>query len=95
MAKSNNEDDGGWDEFERWAKEPDETCSSNAGKPLSASEQVALIEESARKVRMFLRRSVKDICAAGIECAGTAKQLDTKHRTLYAEKLGCVRRSIC
>jgi hypothetical protein len=38
---------------------------------------------------MFLRRSVKDICAAGIECAGTAKQLDTKHRTLYAEKLGC------
>jgi hypothetical protein len=38
---------------------------------------------------MFLRRSVKDICAAGIECAGTAKQLDTKHRTLYAKKLGC------
>ena len=25
MAKSNNEDDGGWDEFERWANEPDKT----------------------------------------------------------------------
>ena len=87
MAKSNNEDDGGWDEFERWANEPDETDSSNASKPLSASEQAALIEESTPKVRTFWRGSVKMICDAAAECARTAKRLDAEHKKLYVKKL--------
>jgi hypothetical protein len=87
MAKSNNEDDGGWEELERWANEPDETDLSNASKPLSASEQAALIEESTPKVRTFWRGSVKMICDAAAECARTAKRLDAEHKKLYVKKL--------
>jgi len=89
MAKSNNEDDGGWDDLERWANETDETDSSNASKPLSASEQVALIEKSTPKVRTFWRGSVKLICDAAAECARTAKRLDAEHKKLYVKKLRC------
>ena len=96
MRKSNNDDDGGWDELERWASEPDGADSANSSKPLSASEQVTLIDESVPKVRMFLRRSVKDICAAGIECAGTAKRLIPSIEHFMRRNWGAaIRRSIC
>ena len=88
MRKSNNDDDGGWDELDRWASETDGADSANSSKPLSASEQVTLIDESVAKVRTLWRNSVNMICNAAAEVARTVKRLDAEHKKRYAKKLG-------
>ena len=88
MAKSNNEDDGGWDKLEReFCKVKNNVATpANGSKPLSASEQAKLIDKFASEIRSLWYRSVKAILVIATACAEADRQLGPKQRKILVEK---------